>query len=52
VGINHPAHPNGEAPKDCIVADNVFGGATVPFHYVQGDEPVNWLWVGNRRQEG
>lgn len=57
VGINHSKHLNGTAPKDCIIANNLFlmGDSDRPFvadetrtvELVQGDELENWVWEGN-----
>ena len=47
VGLNHPLHPNGIAPKDCVVANNAFVGSDRTVRLVQDDEPVDWRWEGN-----
>ena len=56
VGMNHSKHPNGTAPKDCVIANNLFIMAdpeddqereAVTVDLVQGDEPVDWRWEGN-----
>ncbi len=57
IGINHSKYPNGSAPKDCVIANNVFvlqspdvdgpSGNLAPVDLVQDDEPVDWVWEGN-----
>ena len=52
VGKNHSKHPNGTAPKDCVIANNAFVMSNDPerrrtVRLVQDDEPVNWTWEGN-----
>jgi poly(beta-D-mannuronate) lyase len=57
VGINHSKHPNGTAPKDCVIANNVFvlrdpevegtRSEVQTVELVQGDEPEGWSWEGN-----
>lgn len=52
VGLNHSKHPNGTAPKDCVIANNAFVMSTDPekrrtVRLVQDDEPENWTWEGN-----
>lgn len=54
VGQNHSKHPNGTAPKACVVANNAFimGIPDTPeklktVRLVQDDEPVGWTWEGN-----
>jgi hypothetical protein len=55
--MNHSTHPNGTAPKNCVIANNAFilGTPNTPetdsdlktVKLVQDDEPVNWTWEGN-----
>ena len=52
IGINHPKHPNGTTPMNCIVEGNVFffdrGALGNTFiDYVKGDLPVAWEWYNN-----
>lgn len=57
VGMNHSKHPNGTAPKDCVIANNLFilndpdqprsDREMKTVELVQGDEPENWTWEGN-----
>lgn len=49
IGINHPKHPNGTTPKDCMIAGNIFY-TTKPkplFVFVQEDPTENWTWTDN-----
>ena len=52
IGMNHSAHPNGTAPKDCQIVGNLFyfDRPNKPdnfIEYVQNDQPENWTWTGN-----
>jgi poly(beta-D-mannuronate) lyase len=55
IGQNHSKHPNGTAPKDCVIANNAFilarpsalGGDLKTVKLVKDDEPVGWTWEGN-----
>ncbi len=54
IGLNHSKHPNGTAPKDCLIRGNIFyrtkpsANSPDPFLvFVQNDQPENWVWEGN-----
>ena len=52
VGHNHSKHPNGTAPSQCVIANNLFVGDTKDeasplVEYVQGDKPEGWTWANN-----
>ncbi len=51
IGLNHPKHPTGTAPRDCTIVGNVFhrdAENAAPFMvWVQGDEPIDWTWRDN-----
>jgi poly(beta-D-mannuronate) lyase len=52
IGLNHSKHPNGTPPRDCRVTGNVFllrsfELSTPLIEFVQGDQPVNWVWSDN-----
>jgi hypothetical protein len=50
--MNHPKHPEGTPPSQCVVANNLFVGnpkdkAATIVEYIKGDEPEAWTWAGN-----
>lgn len=52
IGLNHSSHPNGTAPKDCMIYGNIFyydkeSKIDNFIEYVQNDEPENWQWQNN-----
>lgn len=52
IGLNHSSHPNGTAPKDCMIYGNIFyydkeNKIDNFIEYVQNDEPENWQWQNN-----
>jgi len=49
IGINHPKHPNGTTPKDCLIAGNIFYSTKQHpiFEFIQDDQPENWTWADN-----
>jgi hypothetical protein len=52
VGHNHPKHPNGTAPSQCLIANNLFVGnpkdkASPLIEYVKGAKPDRWTWTNN-----
>ncbi|MDP6630271.1 MAG: polysaccharide lyase 6 family protein [Kiritimatiellia bacterium] len=52
IGMNHPKHPEGTPPSQCVVANNLFVGnpkdkAATIVEYIKGDEPEAWTWAGN-----
>ena len=52
VGHNHPKHPNGTPPSQCVIANNLFVGnpkdeASCIVEYIKGDKPEGWTWAGN-----
>ncbi len=49
IGINHPKHPNGTTPRDCLIAGNVFYTVKEQpiVEFIQDDQPENWTWADN-----
>ncbi len=49
IGLNHSKHPNGTAPKDCLIAGNILLSMKQQplFMLIQDDQPENWTWVDN-----
>ena len=49
IGINHPRHPNGTTPKDCLIAGNIYYNVNEQplVEYIQDDQPENWTWEDN-----
>ena len=52
IGINHSKHPNGTAPKNCVIEGNIFYAEISDedkrfIEFVQDDVPENWIWNGN-----
>jgi poly(beta-D-mannuronate) lyase len=54
IGINHSKYPDGTAPKDCIIANNIFyqekGAKKGLITFVKNQEPEKWTWQGNLYQ--
>lgn len=52
VGHKHPKHPNGTAPSQCVIANNLFASNPKDeesriVEYVEGDKPDRWTWANN-----
>jgi len=49
IGINHPKHPQGTTPRDCLIAGNIFYTRKPQplFVPIQEDQPRNWAWEEN-----
>lgn len=51
IGINHSKYPEGTAPRDCMIANNIFyqekdvKNGLITF--VKNHEPEKWTWQGN-----
>lgn len=51
IGINHSKHPNGTAPKNCLIEGNIFYSSKNQsgnfIEFIQNDKPEDWIWNGN-----
>jgi poly(beta-D-mannuronate) lyase len=51
IGINHSKYPDGTAPRDCTIANNIFyqekDAKNGLITFVKGQEPEKWIWQGN-----
>lgn len=51
IGLNHSNYPEGTAPKDCTIANNIFyqekGAKNGLIAFVKNQEPEKWTWQGN-----
>jgi hypothetical protein len=54
IGLNHSKYPDGVAPKDCSIANNIFCQAksskNALITFVKNQEPEKWTWQGNLYQ--
>jgi poly(beta-D-mannuronate) lyase len=51
IGINHSKYPDGTAPRDCTIANNIFyqekDAKNGLITFVKDQEPEQWTWQGN-----
>lgn len=51
IHLNHSNYPEGTAPKDCKIANNILyqekGAKNVLITFVKNQEPEKWTWQGN-----
>jgi poly(beta-D-mannuronate) lyase len=51
IGINHSKYPDGTAPRDCTIANNIFhqemGAKSGLVSFVNDQEAEAWIWQGN-----
>jgi poly(beta-D-mannuronate) lyase len=51
IGLNHSKYPDGTAPRDCTIANNIFyqekDAKNGLFTFVKNQEPEKWTWQGN-----
>lgn len=51
IGINHSKYPDGTAPRDCTIANNIFyqekDAKNGLITFVKNQEPEKWIWQGN-----
>ncbi len=51
IGINHSKYPDGTAPRDCTIANNIFyqekDAKNGLITFVKDQEPEKWTWQGN-----
>jgi poly(beta-D-mannuronate) lyase len=51
IGLNHSKYPDGTAPRDCIIANNIFyqekDSRSRLITFVKDQEPEKWTWQNN-----
>jgi poly(beta-D-mannuronate) lyase len=51
IGLNHSKYPDGTAPRDCTIANNIFyqekDAKNGLITFVKNQEPEKWTWQGN-----